>query len=126
MNKTLSFAKLDYMTIKTYLNWKISLLFLAVCVFVGYGTGDATMTIGLCLMYGVIFACYPFSVGEKNGIDTLYATLPITKKNIVTGRYLFVVCLNLITLVLSLVISAVIMMEAVKQHFLIVCLRLTP
>ena len=105
MNKTLAFAKLDYLTIKSYLNWKTSLLFLAVFGFIGYGTGEPAAAIGMCMMYSVIFACYPFSVGEKNGTDTLYSTLPITKKNIVSGRYAFTIILNLIMLAVSLVVS---------------------
>jgi len=115
MNKTLAFAKLDYMTVKSYLNWKVSLLFLAVFAFIGYGTGEMAASIGMCMMYSVIFACYPFSVGEKNGLDTLYATLPATKKNIVAGRYTFTVILNLIMLVVGFVVSTVLLTAFGKE-----------
>jgi len=109
MNKTLSFVKLDYMTIKTYLSWKTVLLFLVVFAFMGYGTGEVSALIGVAMMYSTIFACYPFAIGDKNGIDTLYATLPITKKTVVTGRYAFSLLLNGFMAAASFGVSAILM-----------------
>ena len=105
MNKTLNFARLDLITIKPYLTWKILLLFLAVCAMVGSETGETSVIVGMCMIYGVIFASYPFVIGEKSALDTLYSTLPVSKKSIVAGRYLFSVLLNLATLVMSCLIS---------------------
>jgi len=116
MNKLLSFVKLDYMTLKPYLTWKTALLFLAVLAFIGYGTGEVSALVGMCMMFSVIFACYPFAVGDRNGIDTLYATLPITKKTVVIGRYVFTLALNLFIGVASLLVSAILMM-ALKKDF---------
>ena len=65
MNKVMMFAKLDLFTVKPYLTWKVSLLFLAACTMVGYGTGDAAVIIGMSMIYGVIFSSYPFAVGKK-------------------------------------------------------------
>ena len=113
-NKMLSFVRLDYITIKPYITWKNLLLFLVVFVFIGSGTGDVSAIIGMSMMYSVIFACYPFSVGEKNGIDALYATLPITKKTVVIGRYIFTVLLNLTMFAASLILSIVLMTVAGK------------
>ena len=124
MNKTLSFAKLDYLTVKSFLTWKTSLILLAVFGFIGYGTGEPAASIGMCMMYSVIFACYPFSIGEKTGIDTLYATLPLTKKNIVAGRYAFTIILNFIMLVVSLVVSIALMI-AFKKEFILFEVLLT-
>ena len=107
-NTAINFARLDYFTIKPYLTWKSILIFLAVIVFLAYGTSEAAMIVSMCMMYSVIFACYPFAVGDKNSLDTLYFTLPVTKKNIVIGRYLFTISLNLIMLVISYLISLII------------------
>ncbi len=95
MNKTIHFTKLDYLTIKPYLTLKNLIIILAIMLLLGYGTGPF-MPIGMLMMYSNIYSSYPFAVGDKNGIDTLYATLPITKKNIVTGRYIFTLSLNVI------------------------------
>jgi hypothetical protein len=116
MNKVLRFTRLDIITIKPYLTWKVLLLFLAVCALVAYGTGETSIIIGMCMMYGVIFASYPFAVGEKNALDTLYLTLPISKKHIVAGRYLFSVFLNLGALILSCLLSFI-MVNILKREF---------
>lgn len=105
MNKTLSFARLDYITIKPYLTLKNLLIFLFVFIFTGYGTGELAVPIVMLMMYSTIYASYPFAVGDKNGIDTLYVTLPIMKNNIVTGRYVFTLCLNLIMSIVAFAIS---------------------
>jgi len=116
MTKVIKFAKLDLLTVKPYLTWKVALLFLAVCAMVGYGTGDMAVIVGMCMIYGVIFSSYPFSVGERSALDTLYATLPVSKKKIVAGRYLFSICLTLTALVLSCLISFI-MMQVLGKNF---------
>ena len=110
MNKTLFCAKLDYMTVKPYFTLKTALLFLFVFSFIGYGTGEPATMIGMCMMYSVIFSCYPFSVGERCGLDLLYGTLPITKKNIVAGRYAFTLFLNVFMLTLALTVASILML----------------
>ena len=124
MNKTLAFAKLDYLTVKPYLTWRTLLIFLAVFSSIGYGTGEPASVIGMCMMCSVMFACYPFSVGEKNATDTLYSTLPITKKNIVTGRYFFTIILNLVMMAISLVVSIGVMV-AFNREFVLLEVLLT-
>lgn len=105
MSKALSFTRLDFVTIKPYLTVKNLLLLLAVCVFFGVGTGSAPGMIGIVVMYSSIYASYPFAVGEKNSLDMLYATLPISRKRIVEGRYLFSLCMNVSAAVLSVLLS---------------------
>lgn len=109
MNRTLAFAKLDYLTVKPYLTLKSFAILLALFVFLSIGTGGTSMMIGMLMMYGTIYATYPFAVGDKNGIDTLYATLPLKKRNIVTGRYIFALCLNLLVGAVAFALSAILM-----------------
>jgi len=105
MNKSLKFAKLDFITIKPYLTWKALSLFLGIFAFVCYGTKDTTFLISMSMMYSITFASYPFAMEEKNSIDMLYATLPIMKKNIVRGRYIFTLSLNFIMIISAFIIS---------------------
>lgn len=105
MNKTLAFAKLDAITIKPYLTLKNLLLLVGVGLIVGYGTGEPIMVVSVSMMYGVLFASYPFSVGEKNGIDTLYATLSLGRGQVVRGRYLFAVGLNVLMIVVGAAVA---------------------
>lgn len=109
MNRTISFIKLDYITIKPYLTLKNILIFLLVFIFIGYGTGEPSTLIGMLMMYSTIYASYPFAMGDKNGIDTLYATIPLKKSNIVAGRYMFTLSLNIVVGAISLAVSAILM-----------------
>ena len=122
MNKVLNFTKLDLFTVKPYLTWKVSLLFLGVCAGVGTGTGETAVVVGMCMIYAVIFSSYPFAVGEKNALDTLYATLPVNKKQMVAGRYLFSICLTLTALILSCILSFILMTVLGKAFDLIITL----
>ncbi len=106
MHNAMLFMRLDYQTIKPYLSLKNMLLFAVVFIFIGWGTGSQATVIGMMMMYGMIYASYPFAVGEKNGIDALYATLPLTRCDVVRGRYFFVLMLNAAAGVLSLAVSA--------------------
>jgi hypothetical protein len=38
---------------------------------------------------------YPFAVGEKNGIDSLYIFLGINRETVVIGRYLYALVIDL-------------------------------
>jgi len=118
MNRTIHFAKLDYLTIKPYMTFKNLIIIVIVMIFFGYSSGPA-MPIGMLMMYSTIYASYPFAVGDKNGIDTLYATLPITRKSIVTGRYIFTISLNLITGLASFALSYL-MATIFKKEFIMV------
>ncbi|MDR2903271.1 MAG: ABC-2 transporter permease, partial [Clostridiales bacterium] len=106
MNKTINFTKLDFITIKPYLSLKNLALFTAVFIFIGIGTSPAT-SIGMIMMFGLIYTTYPFAVGDKNGIDLLYATLPIKKSDIVVGRYFFAVMWNLLVAAVAVAASLV-------------------
>jgi len=119
MTKAIKFAKLDFLTITPYLTWKVSLLFLVVSAFVGYGTGETSVIVGMCMIYGVIFGSYPFAIGEKSALDTLYATLPVNKKQLVAGRYLFFVLLNLAALVFACLLSFVLLTVLGKEFDLL-------
>jgi len=109
MNKSLRVAKLDFITIKPYLTWKALLVLIAIFVFVCYGTKEVTFLITMAMMYSITFASYPFAMEERNSIDMLYATLPITKRNIVKGRYIFTLTLNLVMMLLAFIVSILIL-----------------
>lgn len=89
MAKTLMLSRLDYMTVRPYLSWKNILIILASSLIVTVSTKDTTMLFGMVTMFGTLMSINTFAVGEKNGIDTLYATLTLTRKQIVLGRYVF-------------------------------------
>lgn len=112
MNKTLSFVGLDFNLIKPY---KISILFLlGLGIAMGFGFKSTSTLASYFMMSLMLIMSYPFSVGDKNGLDTLYGTLSLSRRTIVIGRYLFVLILEVTfaalalfcSWILSIVISA--------------------
>lgn len=99
MNKTLSFVRLDFNLIKPYATGILCLLVLGIAM--GFGFKSTSTLASYFMMSLMLIMSYPFAVGDKNGLDTLYGTLSLSKKNIVTGRYLFVLMLEIICVVLA-------------------------
>jgi hypothetical protein len=58
-------------------------------------------------MLGMMFVGYPFALGEKSNMDALYVTLNLNRKNVVAGRYLFALALNVCTLLFAFVLSTI-------------------
>ena len=98
MNKVLSFVKLDLITIKPYLTWKQLLIFsfAPIALIINSAMTTATFTVFMIFgMFGMIFSGYPFAIGEKSTIDSLYIVLSIKRNTVVFGRYIFVLIFNL-------------------------------
>mgnify|MGYP000911694830 CR=1 FL=1 len=95
MNSTLACLRLDFYTIKPYRRSLYLLLGLGFVI--GFVFNKSVSTFSSVLMMGlVIITSYPFSIGDKYGLDIFYATLSVNRRDVVTGRYLFVICLELI------------------------------
>lgn len=109
-------VRLDFYTIRQYLGIKQLGLYGLVGLFIGIGLGEASAALGMLMIYGMFYASYPFLTAEKNQLDLLYLTLPLDRRQVVRGRYLFAFCVTLLFLVFSLllvVIFAVIQKEAI-------------
>lgn len=105
MKSTLSFVRLDLITIKPYLTLKNFLIFGVSALFVVYGTKTSVTALGILMGFGTLYITYPFAVGEKNGIDSLYVFLGIDRKTVVIGRYVYALIINLAFCLFALVIT---------------------
>lgn len=95
MNKTLSFVKLDFVTVKPYFAIKNIIMFAGMIFIMGITDITINWMIGFyTFIFAVLFVSYPFAVGEQNGIDMLYSTLSIRRETVVLGRYVFGLCIN--------------------------------
>lgn len=94
MNKTLAFTGLDIHLIKPYTKGILGLLALGMVM--GYALKSASILSSFFAMAFMLVLSYPFAVGEKNSLDTLYGTLSLSRKNVVVGRYVFVILLEVI------------------------------
>ena len=106
MNKILKAAKLDFSLVRPY-TWNMVFSMLFPVVF---------SLMNKSLVYGVSFtmcfigmtASYTFTISEKNGMDRLYAILPIQRKHMVLGRYLYTCALGLMALLITLIAQSLV------------------
>jgi len=107
MNKLKAFVLLDFVTMKPYLTVKNLLIYVIVALFLSIMSGSAASGVGIAVAMASMFTGYPFALGEKSGMDILYTTLSLSRKTVVSGRYLFALVLNLCTIILSYVIAMI-------------------
>lgn len=108
MTQTLHVARLDFLTIRQYLSAR-NLLFFAIIIFVlSFFNQNSTIAIGIVMMYALLYSAYPFAIGEKTQTDLLYLSLPLQKRNLVYGRYLFTLFLNLSSAAIALLFTRVV------------------
>ena len=101
MNNTLKSARLDFFTVLPYATLKNFGILVLLSLFL-----ENMVSFAIAFM-SMMFLSYPFAVGEQNGIDQLYATLPISRKNVVAGRYIFGGLLNILMCAVGVVMISV-------------------
>jgi len=84
-----------------------SLLLFGVCVAVLAGNRPVVIVPALVLLLTSQYAAYPFQVGDKAGLETLYAVLPITRRAVVHGHYAWAVTCFFVTAVVGTVVTLV-------------------
>jgi len=70
--------------------WQGLLLF-GVCVVVLAGNRPVVIVPALVLLLTSQFAAYPFVIGDKAGLETLYAVLPLPRSAVLRGHYAWAV-----------------------------------
>ena len=109
MNKTLSFVRLDYITLKPYITLKNLLIFFGGALIMIISSGVSVSAIAMLMVYASLYVSYPFAIGEKNSIDALYATLSIKRSTAVLGRYVFALTVNVFAGLLACSFSFVVL-----------------
>ena len=107
MNDTLKAARLDFYLIKSYTK---SLLFtIAFPVVLAALNKSLINGISFAVCFIGVTAGYAFTISEKNGMERLYGILPILKKHMVIGRYLYTCTMGLLTLAISLIVQPIVL-----------------
>jgi hypothetical protein len=108
VKKSLLLVRLDLYTIKPYLTLKNLGIYIGVAFIVSYSSTGAGALIGMMMGFALMYTSYPFVVGEKSGMDILYAMLSVKRKSVVLGRYLFafafIVCVGVFAVFFSYVL----------------------
>lgn len=92
--------KLDYYILMTFSPWLLLLVYV-IAALIGIISSAPQFIIGIVLMTSAFFMTSLFAVAEKNNLNTLYGTLPVTKPDIVAGRYLFSLLVGILNAVLA-------------------------
>lgn len=107
MNDTLKTARLDFSLIKPYMK---NICFTMVIPVVFAAINRSLMTgVSFAMCFIAMTAGYTFSVSEKNGMDRLYGILPVSKKHLVLGRYLYTCSMGLLAFLFSIIVHPIVL-----------------
>lgn len=104
MNKVISFIRLDLYTIKPYR--KSLYFYMALGLIMAIAFKSLSILSSFFMVSLVLIMVYPFTISEKNGMETLYSTLSLRRKNVVIGRYGFVLFIETISIIYMSVVAA--------------------
>ncbi|WP_313561634.1 ABC-2 transporter permease, partial [Ruminiclostridium cellobioparum] len=107
MNNVIKMIKLDISLIKPYS--KSLLIVFLVPLIVIFGTQDIISGVIFCMSIMAMTSSYTFSIAEKNDLNRLYGLLPVTKRDVVTGRYMFSALTGVIAVLFGVVMNVVIL-----------------
>jgi ABC-2 type transport system permease protein len=105
MNSIFQILKLDYFTVKTAYSKIIVVYFISILL------GLLTMpiiSIILIMFFCVSFSGLTFSIIEKNNCEKLYGILPIHRREVITGRYLYGFISGIVNLIISIILAYII------------------
>ena len=103
MNKIRAFIGLELRCLKPYAVSILVMVLLAIGM--GVAFHSASMASAYLMMMLILIISYPFSIGEKNRLDILYATLSIKRSTVVSGRYGFAVAMEIVCIGVALLLS---------------------
>jgi hypothetical protein len=105
MKNIIKAAKLDYALMKGHI-WSICV---AVAVPLLFIYGGSALVVGISLAMGLtaMGLQHTFSVADKNDMSRMYGIIPITKRELVIGKYLHAAILGIIVLAASLTIQVI-------------------
>lgn len=105
MSRILKLVQLDKALLKPY--YKSFILVLIVPLFVIYNAKDIAFGIIFYMCMISMTSSYTFSVAEKNDLNRLYGLLPVSKRDIVEGRYVFTALTGLVGILFSIVSNSI-------------------
>ncbi|MCC0660611.1 ABC-2 transporter permease [Clostridioides sp. ZZV14-6154] len=107
MTDSIKFTKLDIFTMKSYFN--MNLVLLPVIMLFSY-MGSSTLTLYItCSWFVALMISNVFAIEEKNNLSRLYGTLSIKLRDIVLGRYIFILLNFVLTVFIITILSIVIL-----------------
>lgn len=99
MTNSVKMAKLDFMSMKSQ---NVFLVAVAIMVFFGF---MGTSVVIMCLTaawFSALISSTIFTIQEKNDLDRLYGSISIGQKDIVLGRYIFMLAFYGVSLLIGI------------------------
>lgn len=103
MSDTLKIAQLDLRVVMPYRLQ--ALIVLAIAPVLAFVTHDPRSVLPASVVYTSMLVGYPFAIGDKYDLPTLYGVLPIDRSRVVTGRYAFAFGIYVATAVVGLALT---------------------
>lgn len=107
MRSLLKSARLDFALLKPYAKSICFVILVPVAFLFVSRSLISGISFAMCVMS--MSSSYTFAVSEKNGMHRLYGILPVTKKNLVLGKYLCVCGMGLLALIISLILQPLVL-----------------
>jgi hypothetical protein len=107
MNNIIKMVNLDMSLLKPYK--KYYLMFLLIPIIITLSTKDINSSIIFFMCMIAMTSNYTFSVAEKNDLNRLYGLIPVSKIDIVAGRYIFSALTGAVTAVAAVIINILIL-----------------
>lgn len=107
MNNVFKTAGLDFALLKPYI--KSICFVLLVPVIFTFATRSLISGVSFAMCVMSMSSSYTFAVSEKNGMDRLYGILPVSKKDLVWGKYISISCMGLLALLVSLILQPLVL-----------------
>jgi ABC-2 type transport system permease protein len=112
MNSIFRVLKLDYCIVKASYSKLIMIYFISILL--GLLT-QPIMPIIMIMFFCVSFSGLAFSIIEKNACEKLYGILPIQRREIITGRYLYGFITGIMNLIISIILAYIIAIFSKQQ-----------
>lgn len=116
MSNILKLLCLDKALLKPY--YRYFLIIIISPMFMAYGYKDIIQSTIFATVMVAMTSSYTFSIAEKNDLNRLYGLLPVSKNDIVIGRYIFVALMGLGGILISLVTN-LLLLSLIKVPFTI-------
>lgn len=107
MSNISKLVKLDLALLKPYYKYFLVIIIAPVLMALGYK--DIIPSIVFATIMITMTSNYTFSVVEKNDLNRLYGLLPVSKKDIVAGRYFFTAQMGLVAILISAVLNSIVL-----------------
>lgn len=121
MSNILKLMRLDKALLKPY--YKYFLFIIISPMVMAYGYKDIIQSTIFATVMVAMTSSYTFSIAEKNDLNRLYGLLPVSKNDIVIGRYIFVALVGLggilITLVSNLLLLTILKVPLTMDNIVV-------